>query len=54
MKKYGTSPIRSYINKESKCYEVTLEQLEDMKLSPFMERALFGRTSKEWSESLKQ
>jgi len=41
---------KSTINKNSKGYEITLEQLESMKLSPFMEKALFGRTSKEWRE----
>ena len=52
-KKFGVSPISSYINKNSKGYTVTLEQLEAMKLSPSMERLMFGRTSKEWRENLR-
>ena len=44
--------IDSKINKNNKGYRVKLEQLEAMNLVPFMERALFGRTSKEWRESL--
>lgn len=48
---YGKPTIRSMINKDSKGFEVTLEQLESMNLSPLTEKALFGRTSKEWRES---
>ena len=44
--------IDSKPDKNRKGYRVTLEQLEAMNLDPFMERALFGRTSKEWRESL--
>jgi hypothetical protein len=39
-------------NLDKKIHTVTLEQLEAMNLSPFMERAYFGRTSKEWRELL--
>ena len=44
--------IKSNINKDSWGYEITLEQLEAMKLTPYMEKALFGRTSEEWRKSL--
>ena len=44
--------IDSKIDKNRRCFRVTLEQLEAMNMDPFMERALFGRTSKDWRESL--
>ena len=44
--------IDSKIDKNRRGFTVTLEQLEAMNMDPFMERALFGRTSKEWRESL--
>jgi len=43
--------LTSKIDKNSKGYSTTLEQLEAMNMDPWMERVLFGRTSKEWRAS---
>ena len=49
---YRESSIKSFINKYSKGYEITLEQLKSMNLPEETEVALFGRTSKEWEMAI--
>jgi len=39
-------------NPDRKTHTLTLEQLKNMNLSPFLEHAYFGRTSEEWEKEL--
>ena len=39
---------------DKKTHTITLKQLKNMNLSPFLERVLFGRTSEEWEKELRR